>query len=103
MKTLKIATIATIITLALIALCGIATAELYPATARVISVDMDADLVTVETFTGYTYAFDGVEDWTEGDCCSLIMEDNGTDLVYDDAIIKAQYGGWGLVNWYEGE
>ena len=100
MKTTKIAIIATAITLVLIALCGIATAEIYPETAKVVEVDYDTDTVTVETFTGFLFTFYGCEDWMVGDCASLIMEDNGTELVYDDEIIMAQYGGWELVNWY---
>lgn len=86
--------------LVLIALCGVATAEIYPETAKVVEVDYDTDTVTVETFTGFLFAFEGCEDWMVGDCASLIMEDNGTELVYDDEIIMAQYGGWELVNWY---
>lgn len=100
MKTMKIAIIATAITIALIALCGAATAEIYPETAKVVEVDYDTDTVTVETFTGFLFSFYGCEDWMVGDCASLIMEDNGTELVYDDEIIMAQYGGWELINWY---
>ena len=100
MKTTKIAIIATAITIVLIALCGVATSEIYPETAKVVEVNYDTDTVTVETFTGFLFSFYGCEDWTVGDCASLIMEDNGTELVYDDEIIMAQYGGWELVNWY---
>ena len=90
------------IALVLIALCATltATAEIYPETAKVVEVDYDTDTVTVETFTGFLFTFEGCEDWMVGDCASLIMEDNGTELVYDDEIIMAQYGGWELVNWY---
>ena len=90
------------IALVLIALCVTltATAEIYPETAKVVEVDYDTDTVTVETFTGFLFTFYGCEDWMVGDCASLIMEDNGTELVYDDEIIMAQYGGWELVNWY---
>lgn len=105
MKTTKIITIATAITIAIIALCGIATAsaEVYPLTAKVIEVDYIADLVTVETFMGHLYMFEGCEDWQEGDCCALIMEDNGTELVIDDKIVMAQYSAWTLINWQMGE
>ena len=100
MKTTKIAIIATAITIALIALCGVATAEIYPETAKVVEIDYDTDTVTVETFTGFLFTLYGCEDWMVGDCASLIMEDNNTELIYDDEIIMAQYGGWELVNWY---
>ena len=105
MKTLKIAAIATIVTLALIALCGIATAtaEIYPETAKVVLVDHDTDTVYVEIFTGYVFSFEGCEDWQEGDCASLIMEDNGTEKIFDDQIVMAYYGAWELGNWQRGE
>ena len=103
MKTIKIATIATIITLIIIALCGVATAELYPETARVIAVNHEKDTVTVQTFNDFIFVFEGCEDYMEGDGVALIMEDNGTEKVFDDEIIMAQYCGWELVNWYTGE
>ena len=91
------------LTLALIALCGVATAELYPETARVVEVDYIADTVTVETFNGFLFVFEGCEDYMVGDGVALIMEDNGTEKVFDDEIVKAQYCGWELINWYMGE
>lgn len=89
------------IALAILALCATltATAELYPETARVVEVDYENDLVTVETFCGFLFAFEGCEDWAVGDCASLIMNDNGTEKIFDDEIVMAQYGGWELVNW----
>lgn len=89
--------------LALIALCGVATAEIYPETARVVEVNYDEDTVTVETFTGFLFVFEGCEDYAEGDGVALIMDDHGTEEILDDEIIMAQYCGWELVNWYTGE
>ena len=103
MKTTKIITIATIITIVIIALCGIATAEIYPETARVVEVNYDEDTVTVETFNGFLFVFEGCEDYMEGDGVALIMDDHGTEEIFDDEIIMAQYCGWELVNWYTGE
>lgn len=77
-----------------------ATAELYPETAKVVEVNYDTDTVTVETFMGFLFDFEGCEDWAVGDCASLIMDDNGTEKIFDDKIVMAQYGGWELVNWY---
>lgn len=91
------------IIIAITALCSIASAELYPKTARVVEVNHEEDTVTVETFNGFLFVFDVCEDYCEGDCVSLIMEDNGTELVYDDEIVKAQYSAWTLINWYMGE
>ena len=91
------------LTLVLIALCGVATAELYPETARIVEIDRDADTVTVETFTGFLFVFEGCEDYAEGDGVSLIMDTCGTEKIYDDKIVMAQYCGWVLMNWYTGE
>lgn len=93
-------TITAIITaLLLITVCATACADLYPETAKVVEVNREEDTVTVETFNGHLFVFEGCEDWIEGDCASLIMEDNGTDLVYDDSIVMAQYGAWILIHW----
>jgi hypothetical protein len=95
----KLLTIALILALTTIALT--ACAEVYPATAKVVDVNYDKDIVTVETFTGFSFTFEGCEDWQVGDCASLIMEDNGTEKIFDDEIVMAYYGGWELVNWME--
>lgn len=95
----KLTIIALILILTAIALT--AYADLYPETAKVVEVNYDEDLVTVETFTGFLFVFEGCEDWAEGDCASLIMEDNGTEKVFDDEILIAQYSAWNLVNWME--
>lgn len=91
------------IIIAITALCSIASAELYPETACVVKVNYEEDIVTVETFNGFLFTFNGCESYCEGDCVSLIMEDNSTELVYDDEIVKVQYNAWTLINWYKGE
>ena len=95
----KLTVIALILILTAIALT--ASAEIYPLTTKVVEVNYADDTVTVETFTGFLFSFEGCEDWAEGDCASLIMDDNGTEKIFDDEIIMAQYGGWMLINWAE--
>ena len=95
----KLTAIALILILTTIALT--AFADVYPMTAEVVEVNYDEDTVTVETFTGFLFSFEGCEDWAEGDCASLIMDDNGTEKIFDDMIVMAQYGGWTLINWEE--
>lgn len=95
----KLTTIALILILTAIALT--ASADVYPMTAKVVEVNYDEDIVTVETFTGFLFSFEGCEDWAEGDCASLIMDDNGTEKILDDVIVMAQYSGWTLINWEE--
>ena len=74
--------------LAFLALFG-----LYPMTARVVETNETNDTVTVETATGFRFAFYGVEDWQIGDFASCIMYDNGTDEITDDAILTVRYAG----------
>jgi len=91
------------IILTIITLFGVASAEIYPATMRVIEVNYTEDTVTVEDFNGFTYTFEGCEDFMVGDGCALIMDDNGTEKIFDDEIIMCHYCGWNLINWYKGE
>lgn len=89
------------LTLIMIAIALTASAEIYPLTAKVTEVNYDDDTVTVETFTGFLFSFEGCEDWAEGDCASLIMDDNGTEKIFDDEIVMARYCAWTLINWAE--
>lgn len=88
---------ATTLILILILTALTASADVYPMTAKVVEVNYDEDLVTVETFTGFLFAFEGCEDWCEGDGASMVMDDNGTpDNITDDMILMVHYCGWNL-------
>ena len=65
--------------------------ENYPETGKVVSISGDA--VTVETSTGNLFEFYGSEDWSIGDCVSMIMDSCGTAEVNDDIIITVKYSG----------
>lgn len=68
---------------------------IYSTTTMVTNVDYDADVVTIQTFSGIEYQFKGYEDWYEGDICTVTMWDNDTpDTVYDDEILQTRYSGW---------
>ena len=77
--------------------CAIATnaalAEVYPLTSMVISLDYDTDVMTVLDFSGNEWEIEGCEDWELFDLCAMVMEDNDTNEVYDDIIIKYRYSG----------
>ncbi len=73
--------------------------ELYALTTVVVNLDYDNDVVTVEDFNGFLWEFEGCEDWCEGDCCSMVMDDMGTDLIFDDEIINVKYDAWNLERW----
>lgn len=66
----------------------------YPDTARIIVINYETDEVLVENSIGYHYTFKGVEDYEVGYVLSLIMNDNGTKLIYDDTIVRAKYSGY---------
>ena len=75
------------------------THELYALTTIVVNVDYDNDIVTVEDFNGFLWEFEGCEDWYEGDCCSMVMDNMGTDLIFDDVILNTHYNAWILERW----
>ena len=66
----------------------------YPDTAVVTNVDYENDIIEVTGFNGNCWTFEGVEDWYEGDLCSIIFCDMGTEVVTDDIIIETKYSGW---------
>lgn len=70
------------------------TANLYPKSTIV--TDIEGDKIIVVDFNGNYWSFTDIEEtWAKGDICSLIMHDNNTsDTIYDDIIIKAQYSGY---------
>lgn len=70
--------------------CG---AEIYPRTMVVTEINEEADVVTLTDAVGFEWEFYGVEDWAIGDICSCIMNDNGTENIEDDEIVKTRYNG----------
>lgn len=68
--------------------------NLYPLSTTVTDVNYNTDTVTCTDFNGNKWEFKGCEDWQKGDIASLIMNDNDTEIIYDDDIIKAEYNGW---------
>lgn len=65
----------------------------YPQTMTVVQIDIATDTVTCEDLTGNLWQFKGVEDWQEGDTVSMIMNNKGTEEIFDDEIIKIEYNG----------
>lgn len=74
----------------------ITTESIYAMTTKVVDIDKESDIVTVKDSTGNLWEFYGVEDWEIGDCASMVMNNMGTDSIYDDEIISAQYAAWTL-------
>lgn len=71
----------------------IAALGLYAQTYRVVELNEQTDTVTVESATGYLYAFYGCEDWQIGDLAAILMWTNGTNEITDDVILSVRYAG----------
>lgn len=66
---------------------------LYPKTGFVTEIEDHA--IVIEDATGNLWAFESDPgDWEIGDGVSLIMHDNGTEIIYDDTIVAIRYNGF---------
>ena len=65
----------------------------YPLTALVVDVSQATDKVTVKDVNGNLWQFDGAEDWLVGDIVSCIVDNNRTEEIADDKIVKVRYNG----------
>lgn len=69
--------------------------SLYPTAFIVDEVNAEADTVTLRTFAGMVYIWQGVDDWMVGDIAAAIMYNNGTpDSIKDDQIVTLEYCGY---------
>ena len=82
-------------------LCGIlmgvvacAQAETYPAALMVVDLDEHEDMVIAVDFNGNEWTWTGIEDIFPGDMIAVMMDDQGTETIYDDEIIDLRYCGW---------
>lgn len=66
----------------------------YPKTAVVVAFGVRDDLVVAEDANGQRWCFTGIEDYCIGDMVSMIMDDMGTDIIYDDEIVNVRYSGY---------
>ncbi len=67
---------------------------LYPLCGVVTEVNALKDEVVFTDFNGNEWGFSGTEDWCKGDIVACIMQDNGTESIYDDEVVQARYCGW---------
>lgn len=66
----------------------------YPETFIVVAVDQHHDFITLQDFNGFTWNWNGCEDWMIGDIASAIMDSNGTEAIQDDIILELKYSGY---------
>ena len=99
----SIACIITLVIIAIIVSLGVGMTiekrdmvnRLYPNVAYVVEIDRATDTLTVEDSIGHLWSVQGVEDYMLGDLVGMVMDSMGTDLVYDDEVVKMHYcGGW---------
>lgn len=89
-------TLLTLILLMMMTNTNTTTCEYYALTTVVTNVDYSIDVVACEDSTGNVWEFYGTEDWLEGDVCSMVMCDEGTDNIEDDTIVSTRYSGYTL-------
>lgn len=82
---------AIVLIMALTAIGACAAAEIYPTTLIVERVNRETDIVTLGDTYGHTWTYRGVEEWSEGDVASAIMDDRGTPEISDDVIVSLRY------------
>ena len=66
----------------------------YALSTVVVKVDRENDIVTFKDFNGNMWEIEGCEDWEVNDIGALLMNDKGTETIYDDEIVQAHYNGW---------
>lgn len=72
----------------------VACAETYPQTFVIESINLEQDCIILMDFNGNEWIWSDVEDYEKGDIIAAIMEDNGTEIIYDDIIINIRYSGY---------
>ena len=98
-----IVTMLTLVTLIPLNVQAKAKSDIYPMTTVVINY---ADgVLYCEDFNGNIWTIENEEeDWYIGDICAMVMNKNGTDIIYDDTIVTYKYDGfiseWGY--WSDG-
>lgn len=70
--------------------------QTYAMTCKVVATDREYDTLVLKDSTGNLWALEGCEDWQVNDCCAVVMNDKGTDSIYDDEIVSLRYQAWNL-------
>ena len=65
--------------------------DLYAKSAVVTHLNNVTDIVTIQDSNGFCWEFEGCEDWQVGDHCACVMNDKGTQQIFDDEIISVKY------------
>lgn len=68
-------------------------ARLYPRCGIVVEVNRESDEIIIHDGVGFLWAVKGAEDWCVGDIAAMIMDDQGTPSIKDDAVVAVTYQG----------
>lgn len=75
---------------------GGADADIYARVVVVDDVNEETNVVTFIDSVGFLWEVEGIEDWTKGDAAALLMDNQGTSSIFDDAIIGAYYSSFDI-------
>ena len=78
----------------LMGIAACASAETYPQTFVVDSVNHEQNYMVLIDFNGNEWIWEDVEDFDRGDIVAAIMEERGTSTIYDDEIVMIRYAGY---------
>lgn len=86
-----IVSITAIVFISLFIASEVKNSRLYPAVMVVEKIDAIKDTITFVDGNGSLWQYEGIEDFQEGDICSMIMDNKGTLEIKDDEIVQLKY------------
>lgn len=78
----------------LMGIVACASAEQYPQTFVVDSVNHEQNYIVLIDYNGNEWIYEDIEDFDRGDIVAAIMEERGTPTIYDDEIVMIRYAGY---------
>lgn len=82
------------IVVALFTLSIVAHAEIYPQAFIVSEINYEEGILILDDCCGYTWIWEGIEDYSIGDVVAAIVDDNDTEFLFDDELVKIKYAGY---------
>lgn len=67
--------------------------NIYPLAVTVSDLIEEEDVVVFTDNNGFNWEWSEIEDWQVEDTAALLMDTNGTETIYDDIILTANYCG----------
>ena len=65
--------------------------DFYPLAATIVEIDAENDIVYCVDTNGFEWSFYDIDDWQINDCCVMVMNDKGTEIIFDDEIVSVRY------------